>query len=280
MAVVPRGTAIVPVDVDWKDLERIGQALVQWSAVTQRPMGELLREEMGLVVQRLMQAMPPYVSFLQTSFAGQAKVGKAAVARDIGKVYFSASSFFGELRARADEGLAKRWYGAFSRGEYGEAAAMLERSKVADVGRISRAEMGGALNREHHRRLRDRRGRVNTRIPQQVVKKQERARYIREKQKLVMFAKAGWLPAANRFRSKGIPQAVRKHGGAAPGAALDYGSRAVNPEVIARNFVSYAGRLVREGNLIRRVLVTREEVIVRKVAALVEKGWRPKGGRR
>lgn len=280
MAVVPRGAAIDAVDVDWRDLEKIGEALVQWSAVTRRPMGELLREEMGLVIQRLMQAMPPFVSFLQTSFAGQAKVGKAAVSRDIGKVYFSASAFFGELRARADEGLARRWYGAFSRGQYGVAAAMLTRAKAPDVGRIARTEMGGELNREHHRRWRDRRGRVNTRVPQQVVTKQARARYIREKQKMVMFAKAGWLPAANRFGSKGIPQAVRKHGGTAPGAALDFGSRAVNPEVIAKNFVSYAGRLVREGNLVRRVLVTREEVILRKVAALVEKGWKPKGGRR
>lgn len=264
------------ITADWSELREISSALENWSLATREPLGKLMRQEMGLILQRVMQAYPPFAHPLQTSFAGQSRIGKAAVSRDVGRVYVTINEVFEELQAKAggvtgDARLAKAWYGLWRRGEFDEVRRVLE-----EVGSdYARVAMGPALERSHHLRRRSRGGRVGGRYHSQMVTAAELSRYRRELHSRVMWAKAGWLAGATRFGSKGIPVAVRKLG-LAPGAAIDQSRRLNDPHVVAINRVSYAGYLEARGRIVPRVLRHRVDVIARKTAAILAKGWRPR----
>ena len=253
------------------EMENLEKYLLLAQRNTRKTAGEILRKQMRLAILVLMARTPPFKGPADRNLSGHAKIGKAAVGRDVGRVYRMGSQVFAELQA-VDVNMAKAWWREFKRGDEKKALKLFQ-----DIGgareMIGSAQQTGPLERGHHARRRNRRGRVSAKLALQIVSKKDREAYIKEMQAMVMFAKAGWLPAGRAFGMKRLPASLRRH--AAPGRFKDRSNAISNPFAWAENGVRYVGRLDRELGITKGALRARDRAMVNDMERLLkQKVWR------
>jgi hypothetical protein len=154
---------------------------------------EVLKQEMGLLVTELIRETPPFG-------LGQdgKKMGENAVENDIKKIYTGMTS-----------ASHTKWKKKFP--------------NVRTSGK-GRKLFEDQVDRSFHQEFRDRRGRVKRKGTRLLtfgtlkfsdkvhVNKSQLSSYIKQVQKKVGEAKAGWMAAARRFGSNRIPAWVSRHG--------------------------------------------------------------------
>lgn len=233
-------------------LDRLGD-------LTGKTSGEILRDRAGSLGRYLAEATQP-VAGMDTAnpdggSAAAKNLGRAAVARDIRKVYISPASIFAELKNKPTFGpsaqnynagtvLARRFYKLLKSGDLAGAKAIMRAAGV----KSSHLELilwdGGAI----HRRSRNKRGRIGRGFSPYVVSDAKAVKkYTADRQKNVGFAKSGWVHAAEEISGK-------KHGGTAawikavhgPGKGRDMTGDLRNPRISLTNQVRYISAILDE----------------------------------
>lgn len=194
------------------------QAIKAWAAqLTDKDLPQVMREEMGLLVERCIQLTPPPHGKGSQQAAKQ--LGEGAVNRDVNRLFRPMSgnlSEYGESVFAAAKDLAsqlrsKRLSEAIERlsakGDLAGLKKILSNMKVGTGGILYQA------TEDIHTKNRDRRGRVRkSSSPYFVSEGKSLARLLALKIKHVGGIKAGWLAAALRYKTKNIPAWVSRHG--------------------------------------------------------------------
>lgn len=228
-----------------------------------RIVGRTMQEEMvataRLVAVSLAASTQPYG---KTNAARAA--GEGAVARDVRKVFSSPSTVYEEIKGD-DEDSARRFWRAFTRRDH---SGMRDEMTAASID----LEIVAAPDRSMHEAARGRRGRVKGRPRQMVTQGGAIQKYIKERQKMVGFAKAGWAAAADDCGGhRGIPAWASGRHPSAPGAAQVIQSE-IHPSVILKNDVSYVNEILPSGEIEAAVgiayerLLKRLDIVTRKLA--------------
>ncbi len=236
------------------------QALIQLARVSRKEWGEVIKSNSRLIAVNLAFQTQP-----KGDGADAKLMGEKAVSRDLAALYASAPDAFAQIRYK-DEAAAKGFYKAMLQGDLREARRILQSSGS----RWRNIEIG-PFDSSLHRKNRDRRGRVNRRVPALIVSGgiSKEAAYRKRKIRMVGFAKAGWAAAAASLtgNTRGIPQFVTRHKSRAPGHAVDHTALANNPHVVLHNDVRYIQTACPPSQRARALQYQREKMIahVRKV---------------
>jgi len=183
--------------------------IAKTAVATRKTVGEVLREQSGLLARDTISLTPPFAGSpdLKSAFASDRKVGRAAVARDIRQVYASTAtlySYAASSGAEDPEAAAKAAVKFAKKGDTTSLHALLKRLNVTHFTEAATAapEPDPAI----HKSARDRRGRVRWVKPRQIVTSSAALnRYIKTKSDLVGRHKKGWSPQDTRFQPKGLP---------------------------------------------------------------------------
>jgi hypothetical protein len=165
------------------------------------------------------------------------KMGQAAVARDVGRVYASIATVCGEIRRSHGSKASKAFYAMMQNSEFDKADKMLQSLGVQSARRAG-AWDGGA----RHRQLRTNRGRINRGTKPTVTPLAESvAVYIKRMKDHVGYTKSGWITAARQIPgakgvTRGVPVWVTKHAG--PGTGID-ATRSPDPSITLTNRVPW-----------------------------------------
>jgi hypothetical protein len=207
----------------------------------QRSFGKIVLQQSRLTSWNLARVTHPWNKDYGNGMdKGTQRVGEAAVARDIGNIFKAASAIYKELKAE-DEKLAKMWWKAVKAGQLDLASILLRRSDLRD-----RNAQIGELDPAVHQKQRNSRGRVSTRHRAEIIVPDAKTikAYIKERQKSVGFAKAGWISAGTDLgRVTRVPAWITRHVGKAPGHAID-NSKGIDPHCILVNNVNYVSQIL------------------------------------
>lgn len=154
------------------DMSGFNRSVKELSAVVNKDLHVVMRDEMRLLVERLVQLTPPPHG---RGGANEAKkTGENAVQNDLKRL------FFWEIQTKGGQTVP-----------------------VANPGIVDSA---------WHQTMRDRRGRVRRPQERKPVSKADFIRYFKTIAGHVGKAKAGWNAAAVRFKARAIPAWVKRHG--------------------------------------------------------------------
>jgi hypothetical protein len=172
-------------------------------------------------------------------------LGRAAVRRDLRRVYASPSGAFEQLRGRGavsgdGEKMARAFYRALKRGDLAEAKQILIRAGVPS-GQLDIIPWDDGAR---HKRLRNKRGRVNRSNKPQVVSDAKKLKaYFKHEEDQVGFTKACWINAARQLgnvRGMGqVRQWIKKHT-SAPGRGVNGTRVEDHPRVVLSSLVAWA----------------------------------------
>lgn len=213
--------------------DAVSQAeLLQYSREMGISMRQAIHTQAKALVIDLAKVTAPFGTLSgRESWSAQRKIGLAAVARDIGRVFVPVEEMkilsqptSEKLRARVAKLMRAKDVPAL-------------RSIFSNIGiETSAFQWFPSDLGEHHRRQRNRRGGVGRRPVQAFVREPERRKFLRKKQANVFRAKGGWSIPALMLGAK-LPAMVTKH--AAPGSLLDQTDRENNPWLVMTNSVPY-----------------------------------------
>lgn len=232
---------------------KLNAAFAEYSRATGKAFGAVVLQNARLISWNLAHNTQPYGMTL-----AEKKTGEAAVARDIGNVFASAAAIY-ELLKVENEKLAKAWYALVKQGGYGHAEKLLrQHSKLRD----RNAPIFAPLDPEFHQRSRNRYGNVSRqRIAQIVPDAKEIKTYIKQRQQLVGFAKAGWISAGSQLgKVTRVPGWITRHVGRAPGSAID-NTKGIDPHVTLINSVRYVGTILPPSERAAALAIQREKML-------------------
>jgi hypothetical protein len=170
---------------------------------------------------------------------GAQKLGQAAVARDIYRVYTPPGGPYQLIYEQAGKGQADAFYSLLRKGQLEEARTLYRRATGKQISIM--AWDGGAL----HQRLRNSRGTINRgQQPTVVTDAKALKEYVRKIQARVGWGKSGWASAGKAVPGgEGIGQIPLWMQQPAPGSAGAYRDP-VNPYIELRNEVHYVSDLM------------------------------------
>jgi hypothetical protein len=213
----------------------------------------IIRERAGLLGRICAERTQPVVdetgsaiSADSVDFSGDSpaarKMGEAAVVRDIGRVYTTASSIFKQVREAATPEAARAFYGMVKRGEYDQAEDFLRKLKL----RVSSLQVRGWDDGARHRQMRNSRGRINKGVRPIVIADIDSLRqHVKKVKARVGYTKSGWINAARKIPgAKGlskVPAWIKKHAG--PGSAQDGTRSGQNPFITLTNNVPWISKV-------------------------------------
>lgn len=230
----------------------------QFAELTGRKLGEVIRDEMRLLVGVCINRTPPFsgkalARMGNEGHSGSAKkVGERAVERDIRYLF------------RPVSGLD-----LYANNEHFRKAA--DRHELATVrGFLKDAKRFGGVglepDPEFHQRNRDGRGRVRLREGWIAIVNESALRaYIRRRQKLVGYARAGWNAAKAAFGASGWTL----KGAGAPGSFRDETRNNLSPKAEAANLVPYIQWAEGKFGIVRGALRQRQMAIAAKIRRVV-----------
>jgi hypothetical protein len=229
-------------------------ALRDLAVATRKPYSEVIKRNARLIgVNLAFQTQP----FGDNSSAKEK--GEAAVRRDMKRVFADAPDTYKVLWA-VDKEMAKAFYLAMLKKDWPEAQRILQASST----RWRNVELS-AFDSSHHRRSRNRRGRVSRHVPAQIIttggKKLDA--YTAQKVRMVGYGKAGWAAATMRLsgNTRGIPQFVTRHKNKAPGSARDLTNAILNPHAVLVNEVPYVNTICPPSQIANALNIQREKMM-------------------
>lgn len=235
------------------ELASLNRALASLANATGQRLGQVVKQNTRLIAWNLAHNTQPYGMTL-----AQKKIGEAAVMRDIGKVYQSAQAVF-KLIADQDKQLAKQWYKLVQGGGYAAALKLLQSSKFT----FRNTPIHDSLLPELHQKSRNSRGRVSRHRPAQIVPQAKQIKdYIKQRAKLVGFAKAGWITAGAALGSiRNVPAWITRHKGSSPGSADDQSNRRDDPYITLTNQVRYVSQILPDNEVAGALRIQREKML-------------------
>lgn len=180
-----------------------------------KPLAGIILERTGTFARYLVTATPPFTSLpagpgsaggLDGGSLRARDIGRAAVRRDIGRVYMSPRKIYEELRAwnqaKTGRAIAAAYWRNIRQKNAEAAVAILRRSGIAAKNLEHRMWDGGA----RHLQKRTPRGHINKGVKPVVIMDKGRDEYIRKVEKAVGYTKSGWVTAARQVNGTGIGQ--------------------------------------------------------------------------
>jgi hypothetical protein len=233
------------------DTRNFEKQIRQFAANTNKDLKDVMRDEMRLLTERIIQLTPPPHG--KGGGKEAQRVGENRVDKDIRKIFVG-----------AEQEYIQKWGSRFPYFKTSGGGFLLFQENVEP---------------QIHQQLRDKRGRVNRKGTRTIkvgellfadkvhVPKQILARYIKMIAKHVGRAKAGWNAAAMLFKAKGVPSWVSRHG-ASEGVAREVIS---NKQIFleAENRNKAIAALDRQARIIRNALAGRERDIAKKIQNLI-----------
>jgi hypothetical protein len=224
--------------VDTTGTEPLWRELSMW---TGKSVPQLVREFAGLLARILAsytQPVPSGAGEMSGLTLGARNLGKAAVSRDLARVYVMPAAVFITIRNSRGMKVARQFSGLMKSGQYDKAEKLLQGLGVK----------GSALRVEpwddgaRHKRLRNKRGRIS-RGTKPVITTDPQAFKAHRKEKLnnVGFTKSSWYTAGKQIPgAKGlgrIPAWIKKH--KAPGRGIDNTRGNDNPHIILESLLPW-----------------------------------------
>lgn len=261
------------------EIESLQRALLRYAEATGRSLGVVVRQNTRLIAWNLAHNTQPYGMDLAAK-----KLGEAAVARDVGKVFASGPQIYKIIKFEATAKEARRFNklvknsnsaetmaGAFWQmlkgGRYGELRRFL---KSLDIPEIDLPI--GEIDPKIHKARWNSRGRVRGNAPSLIVPNAKDIRdYIKVVKKRVGYAKAGWITAGSRVGSiTRVPAWITRHRGAAPGTADDRSHDKTNPHITLTNRVPYISRILPDHEVADALRIQREKMLAHIEHVLTE----------
>lgn len=232
---------------------RLNAAFAAYAKATGKAFGVVVLQNARLIAWNLAHNTQPYGMTL-----AEKKTGETAVARDIGNVFTSASAIYGLIR-QENEKLARAWFALVKQGAYGKAEKLLrDHTKLRD----RNAPIFAPLDPGLHQQARSSGGRVSRqRVAQIVPDAKEIKNYIRDIQKRVGFAKAGWITAGSQLgKVTRVPAWITRSVGKAPGSAADR-TTGIDPHVTLTNNVRYISAVLPAAQVAAALAIQREKML-------------------
>ncbi|WP_395753325.1 hypothetical protein [Prosthecobacter sp.] len=238
-------------EVEMSELQR---ALRRLSQVTGKRLGVVVKQNSRLIAWNLAHNTQPYGMDLATK-----KQGEAAVLRDVGRVYSTATAIFKKLQETGQVKVAREWYKLVKIGGYDRAEKLLKTQSIPERNTPIFAPLEPAL----HQQARDGRGRVSRHRPAQILPDAKELRtYGAQRKALVGFGKAGWITAGSSLGSiTRVPAWITRHKGIAPGRANDQTTRNEDPFVTLTNAVRYASKIISDGEIAAALKIQRQKML-------------------
>jgi hypothetical protein len=219
------------------DRQGYNQQIEEFSRLSGRSTGAVLREETGLLVKQFMERTPPFAGkrpHLEGGLTkGAQRRGENRVAMDIRRVFKTSKDFPRFFKNKDAKAL-------LANNDTVPLASMLKRAGFHFM------RVGEKPIRDEHQSQRISRGRMKSRPLQTFLTREDPLKeYVKTRQKMVGFAKAGWLVAARKFGTKKLPAWVTRHV-SSPGFVHDGTKNRINPSVIAANLVPWIQRIERD----------------------------------
>lgn len=219
--------------------------LERYQAETGKSWPELLRQQGRLIAVNLALETQPY------GFDQAQEMGKGAVLRDIGRIYWSLSEAYQGLKEKSEKAARVFWKAALQK-KWDLATRILKSSGIdAPIGK---------LQEDLHPARRDRRGHVRKNSLSQVVPDARQIdRYIKKIQNRVGTGKSGWATVANELGGmRGIPHWVKRNKGA---GGVDDKSRSFNnPSIGIHNDVPYIANLCKQAAVNKATRMQKEKM--------------------
>lgn len=237
-----------------------------------------LRREARLVAVNLAFQTQPFGGSKAMTAAGSSgrEQGEGAVARDIRAVIKVPSDLFAEINAQSVS--AAKAFSLFMKNRrYAEAGALLNRLNISTFSQIKAGPMDGQIH-ENARRQIPQRPRIPRKPKPLLVTSDvnELKAYIKQVQKKVGIAKAGWAACAQQLGGTGgrmsafggqqqaVPAWVKRHvGGRASGSVADQADRTFNARVVMFNHVPWVSKCLTEKEAQRALDIQREKMLLR-----------------
>ena len=259
-------------DVDTMGLD---SWLVKKASVMGVALGVVLREEASFLVETVTKLTPPTDGSMSVgqSWAVQKRMGVNAVRGDIGGVYVTSASLAGMIREQAGgEDAAKGFSKAARKGDVGEVQRLLYAYGLGTYA----SGVVGQFDPSHHRRRRNRRGRVRRGGVEQIVTNGPVLNaYKRSQVKKVGQLKRGWWVAARGLKRRPrLPAWVSAAEGGGSGIFKDMTRKKLNPYLQLSNTSKHGAsqnRVLRFGELAVRLRAGKLE---RSVSHMVRRKWR------
>jgi hypothetical protein len=218
-------------------------------------LAQILRDGAVMFARYLATATPPFTTLpagpgnaggLDGGTLRARDVGRAAVRRDIGRVYISPSRIYDELSnwqaAKTGRSLANGYYRALKTGQIEEARSILRRAGSPSANLEHMAWDGGAL----HRKKQNKRGHINRgNRPAIVTDRLALKKYVVSIEKNVGFTKSGWITAASQISTRGLGQIngwIKTH--RAPGYGEDRTENTAFPTIYLTNAVPWINHAI------------------------------------
>jgi hypothetical protein len=245
------------------DRQGYNQQIAEFSRAAGKSTGAALREETGLLVKQFMERTPPFAGtkpHLEGGLTkGAERRGNNRVEKDIRKVFPTPASFPRFFASPIAQKMLRN-------NDFTGLAIFMKRSG------FNFRTLRDKPMRAEHESERISRGRVRAR-PSQVFITRETAvkEYVKTRQKMVGFAKAGWLVAARKFGTRKLPAWVTRHV-SSPGFAHDGTKNRINPSVIAANLVPWIQRIERD--CLGPAINDRRAALKDKIRQAITGAWR------
>lgn len=259
----------------------IDQLLADMSLALKKDVPTLIRERAQFFARYMASNTAPWLSGDGSSLAAR-DVGRAAVRRDIGRVYSPASKTYDEIRKWSGsiggplgQAAARGFYRLIKRGQFAEAQKLLQRLGIKG-GRLDIVAWDSGAQ---HEKLRNNRGRINKGVrPVVVADSQALRKYVAEVEKRVGYTKSGWVTAGDMINSRGsgqIPGWFKKGG---PGTGVDdTRGETNNPSITLRNDVAWSSTALPAGaerRAVRDFSISLREEFQRALAAIAARDAR------
>lgn len=243
------------------DTTNYKNAIREFAATVKKDSKEVLRDEMRLLVQRIIELTPPFTS-RGNNKAGK-DLGEQAVKRDIEKTFYTADKLVEYIRNDRLKLLAQRYVIEGNMDGLRKIFSIVSRF-------LKEIQIENNARPDYHQSVRNRRGRVPKGVtPIFVINARSVLKYIKDTQKHVGRAKAGWNPAAEMFKVTGVPSWVKRHTEKTGSAADQLDNPFVGYIEAVNNFKSI-NNLDNDKSIVAAAMATRERDIKTKIEAAMK----------
>jgi hypothetical protein len=255
--------------------QAFGQALNRYWQVVGGDLGQLLRQQTGRVVERVINLTPPFSSSRLERMLKAEKgtfgklqarsVGERAVERDIRRVFIPVDEL-------------KDWQKS---AKFRKAQAANDTETIARLlkGKFHFERVTVDVDTQHHQRSRSNDGRVRRKPHQHLVLNAESiTKYVKRRQAQVGYAKSGWREAHRKFGAGGtlgakldpLPSWIKRHQGA--GFVEDQTRNLTANEMYTRigNSVSFIQKKGRELRIMEEAIKTQANALNRNVERILK----------
>jgi hypothetical protein len=242
--------------------ENVIASIRRFSGITGASLAEEIIRTARLVAVSVAHSTQPYGKDKATKDTAERRVS-----RDIRRVFATPSTVFGMLEKKADPFAARQFWAAWKSRDEARMKEVMDRESLG-------LSIIRAPQKSIHQARRNNRGQVSSGVPLHLVTDPRALeKYIKERQRMVGFAKSGWAAAADACGGhRGIPQwASSRHKGRSPGGAI-ISRDAAKPKVMLFNNVSYIRQVCPPEQIATAVQLAYEK-LQKRIQILIRKGY-------